>query len=361
MVKLIVMKNTIRMGCILLALLGMGCVSTYNLKPDIEKYSSFSCEELNKEISVVVGYLNEALGERGLTPKSAALGFLFGGIGANISNEAAHSAAKEADEQKKFLYEIFDKKNCSEELYQLGKSSKPSQIVRQTPTTTDPSIGTSKILTTGTGFLFSTKDYIITNWHVVKGAGSILAKFTNGDTVEAKVVAKDVNSDIAVLKLTKAPPLSAIQIKLGDSSQARMGEKIFTIGYPASKIMGEKPKYSEGVINAMTGLKDDPAFFQVSVPVQPGNSGGPLFNERGEVIGITTASLSSLAMDNMGAIAQNVNYAIKSSFLKNLLSTIPELMLSNTGIVVIPNEPKKSLPNFFERVSNNIVLIEAKE
>ena len=111
----------------------------------------------------------------------------------------------------------------------------------------------------------------------------------------------------------------------------------------------------------MTGLKDDPAFFQVSVPVQPGNSGGPLFNERGEVIGITTASLSSLAMDAMGAIAQNVNYAIKSSFVKNLLSTIPELMLSNTGIVVVPNEPEKSLPNFIEQVSKNIVLIEAKE
>ena len=155
--------------------------------------------------------------------------------------------------------------------------------------------------------------------------------------------------------------MSATPIKLGDSSQARTGEKIFTIGYPASKIMGEKPKYSEGVINSMTGLKDDPAFFQVSVPVQPGNSGGPLFNERGEVIGITTASLSLLAIDAMGAIPQNVNYAIKSSFVKNLLSTIPELMIANTGIVVIPNEPGNSLPDFIEQASKNIVLIEAKE
>jgi tetratricopeptide (TPR) repeat protein len=212
----------------------------------------------------------------------------------------------------------------------------------------------------GTGFLFSSKDYVITNYHVVKGASLILAKFTNGQTVEAMIVAKDAKNDIAVLKLAKAPPLSAVPIKLGDSSQARMGEKIFTIGYPASKIMGEKPKYSEGVINSMTGLKDDPAFFQVSVPVQPGNSGGPLFNERGEVIGITTSSLSLLAIDAMGAIPQNVNYAIKASFVKNLLSTIPELMLSNTGIVVVPNEPENSLPNFIEQASKNIVLIEAK-
>ena len=213
----------------------------------------------------------------------------------------------------------------------------------------------------GTGFLFSSKDYVITNFHVVKGANSILAKFTNGQTVEAVVVAKDSKNDIAILKLANSPPMSATPIKLGDSSQARAGEKIFTIGYPASKILGEKPKYSEGVINAMTGLQDDPAFFQVSVPVQPGNSGGPLFNDRGEVIGITTSSLSLLAIDAMGAIPQNVNYAIKASFVKNLLSTIPELMLSNTGIVVIPNEPKNSLPNFIEQASKNIVLIEAKE
>jgi S1-C subfamily serine protease len=213
----------------------------------------------------------------------------------------------------------------------------------------------------GTGFLFSSKDYVITNWHVVKGASSIVAKFINGQTVEAVVVAKDLKNDIAILKLANASPLSATSIKLGDSSAARMGEKIFTIGYPAFKIMGEKPKYSEGVINAVTGLKDDPAFFQVSVPIQPGNSGGPLFNERGEVIGMTTASLSPLASDAMGAIPQNVNYAIKSSFVKNLLSTIPDLMLSNTNIVVVPKESGNSLPNFIEQVSKNIVLIETKE
>ena len=243
-----------------------------------------------------------------------------------------------------------------------------SSQVRQTtpqPVVPRPSVQ-QQVVSGGTGFLFSTKDYIITNWHVVKGAGSILAKFTNGETVEAKVVAKDIRSDIAILKLAKAPPLSAIQIKLGDSSQARMGEKVFTIGYPASNLMGERPKYSEGVINALTGLKDDPAFFQVSLPIQPGNSGGPLFNERGEVIGITTASLSSLAIDAMGAIPQNVNYAIKSSFVKNLLSTVPDLMLSklmlaNTGIVVIPGELKNSLPDFIEQVSKNIVLIETRE
>jgi S1-C subfamily serine protease len=263
--------------------------------------------------------------------------------------------------------EGFGKTNKGEPFFfQFGSPhhSKPSQKAnsqnRKPIPPSQPSVK-QQTVSGGTGFMFSAKDYVITNFHVVKGASSILAKFTNGQTVEAVVVAKDPKNDIAILKLAKSPPMSATSIKLGDSSQARAGEKIFTIGYPASKIMGEKPKYSEGVINSMTGLKDDPAFFQVSVPVQPGNSGGPLFNERGEVIGITTSSLSLLAIDAMGAIPQNVNYAIKSSFVKNLLSTIPELMLANTGIVVIPNEPGNSLPNFIEQASKNIVLIEAKE
>jgi len=101
--------------------------------------------------------------------------------------------------------------------------------------------------------------------------------------------------------------------------------------------------------------------FQITVPIQPGNSGGPLFNESGEVIGITTASLSLNAIRSLGAVPQNVNYAIKSSFVNNLLTTIPKALLSNRGIVVVPNKPGNSLADFFERVSNNIVLIETKD
>ena len=245
-------------------------------------------------------------------------------------------------------------------IIQCLKGSSPSPAPSPQPVVRQPSVK-QQVVTGGTGFLFGSKDYVITNFHVVKGASSIIAKFINGQTVEAMVVAKDPKNDIAILKLVQASSLPATPIKLGDSSSARVGEEIFTIGYPASKIMGEKPKYAKGVINAMTGLHDDPTFFQVSVPIQPGNSGGPLFNERGEVIGITTSSLSLLAIDAMGAIPQNVNYAIKSSFVKNLLSTIPELMLSNTNIVVVSKESGNSLLNFIEQVSKNIVLIEATE
>jgi len=247
-------------------------------------------------------------------------------------------------------------------LYRLGKSTQQPlpKTVSQVPATTDSPQNTSPKLINGTGFLFSDTDYVITNHHLIKNAGSIIAKFTNGESIQAMVVTKDSKNDIAILKLQSSPNMSAAPIKLGNSSEATMGQRIFTIGYPASNIMGEKPKYSEGVINAMTGIKDDPTFFQISVPMQPGNSGGPLFNDKGEVIGITTSTMSPLAINAIGAIPQNVNYAIKSSFVKNILSTVPELMTSNTGIVVTPNDSGKSLPNFIEQVSKNIVLIETK-
>ena len=81
--------------------------------------------------------------------------------------------------------------------------------------------------------------------------------------------------------------------------------------------MGVKPKYSEGVINSMTGIRDDPTFFQISVPIQPGNSGGPLFDKNLNLIGITSSGFRR-DLD----LTENVNYAIKSSFLKNLVNVL---------------------------------------
>ena len=135
-----------------------------------------------------------------------------------------------------------------------------------------------------------------------------------------------------------------------------MGDKVFTIGYPHTRIMGFKPKYTEGVISSLTEIRDNPTVFQTTVPIQPGNSGGPLFNDKGEVVGLTTSSLSLLAIESMGAVPQNVNYAVKSSFVKNTISTVPEALLSNRGIVVVPNE-SSSRSDFIQAIKKNVVLI----
>jgi S1-C subfamily serine protease len=214
----------------------------------------------------------------------------------------------------------------------------------------------------GTGFLFSAKDYVITNWHVVRGTNNIKVKFLNGEKIEAEVALKDPQNDIAFLKLERQPQLPPSNLKIGDSSNMKMGDKVFTIGYPAHFLMGDNPKYTEGVVNATSGLQDDPTVFQVSVEIQPGNSGGPLFNETGEVIGITSSSLDpKAAVEAFGTLPQNVNYAIKSSYISALLPMLPQTLIASRGIMVVPTEPENTLANFIEKAKKNIVLIEAKE
>ncbi len=349
---------TIRLCCTLLVIMAMGCTAKHNLKPDREKYSNFSCQELKKEISTVVGYLNAAVGDQGLSTNTAVAGFLFGGIGANLSNESAHEAADEAEAQKNFLYTIYDENNCAEELYQLGKASHPSQ---ENPKTINPSQGTTLNLVKGTGFLFSSSNFVITNYHLVKNSKSITVKLLHGQDIKAEVVANDKNNDIAFLKLDNAPDMNIGKIALGDSSKVRTGDKVFTVGYPLSNILGDRPKYSEGVINAISGVGNDPKSFQISIPIQPGNSGGPLFNDDGDVIGIVTSSLDAETTAQVsGNIPQNVNFAIKSAFIKNLLPTLPETLISPTGLVPVPVYSEDNRSSFVNQIQNNIVLLEVE-
>jgi len=162
--------------------------------------------------------------------------------------------------------------------------------------------------------------------------------------------------------LGRSPFLPPSDFKIGDSSKMRMGDEVFTIGYPAYWLLGKNPKYTKGEVNALSGINDDPRVFQVSVQIQPGNSGGPLFNSKGEVIGITQASLDpKVAIGTFGTLPQNVNYAIKSNYISTLLPMLPETLIASRGIVIVPAEPENTLANFIEKAKKNIVLIEAKE
>ena len=101
------------------------------------------------------------------------------------------------------------------------------------------------------------------------------------------------------------------------------GTKVFTIGFPYSGALGKKPKLTEGIINSVYGIGDDPRFYQISVPLHPGNSGGPLINMKGEVLGVVTSTLDAVKVfEWSGTLPQNVNYAIKIQYTKLLLETL---------------------------------------
>jgi S1-C subfamily serine protease len=105
-----------------------------------------------------------------------------------------------------------------------------------------------------------------------------------------------------------------------------LGNTVATVGFPNIGLQGFAPKLAKGEVAALSGPMDDPRYFQISVPLQPGNSGGALVDERGNVIGVVTAKLNArMALFASGMLPENVNYAVKSSFLLSFLESVPEV------------------------------------
>lgn len=165
---------------------------------------------------------------------------------------------------------------------------------------------------TGTGFSLL-DNYIVTNYHVVEGATKISIQGINGihnKAYEAEVIATDKVNDLAIIKVKGASISSAsipysVKTKVSD-----VGEDVFVLGYPLTSTMGDEIKLTTGVISSRSGYQGDISLYQISAPIQPGNSGGPLFDNKGNIIGIVSAK-------HIGA--ENVSYAIKTSYLKNLI------------------------------------------
>ena len=173
----------------------------------------------------------------------------------------------------------------------------------------------------GTGFFITDDGYLISNYHVVKDAIKVRL-VTSAGTVDAKVIQVDAANDLALLKADgKFSPLP-----IAASRSAHLGGTVATIGFPDPTLQGFSPKLAKGEIASLSGAGDDPRYFQISVPVQPGNSGGALVDEHGNVIGIVSAKLdASVALAASGALPENVNYAVKSSLLLSFLESVPEV------------------------------------
>jgi S1-C subfamily serine protease len=160
---------------------------------------------------------------------------------------------------------------------------------------------------------------LITNNHVVKNATQIRL-VTSVGFIAAKVVRVDAANDLALLKAAGR----FASLPIAASRTMNLGGTVATIGFPNIGLQGFAPKLAKGEIASLSGAQDDPRYFQISVPVQPGNSGGALVDERGNVIGIVSAKLdASAALAASGALPENVNYAVKSSFLLSFLESVP--------------------------------------
>ena len=172
-------------------------------------------------------------------------------------------------------------------------------------------------LVTGTGFFVAPNGYLITNYHVVEDKTHFAIRDRHGHFYRAEVIAQDANRDLALLRVQGTFP----SLKIARSDTISKGQRVMAVGYPQISIQGNESKVTDGVISSFSGVNNDPNWFQISTPIQGGNSGGPLVTESGQVVGVVVATANAMKFfKQTGNIPQNVNYAIKANVLLDFLT-----------------------------------------
>ncbi len=171
----------------------------------------------------------------------------------------------------------------------------------------------------GTGMLVSENGHVLTNYHVVGKCQKLRVTVLGEPEAEAKLLKADRQNDLAVLKISSpVSPPSLAQFRVGKRLQA--GEAIAVYGFPLPGTLSVSGNIVSGHITSLAGLRDDARFVQISSPIQPGNSGGPLIDSAGQIIGVVTAKLDELKFAGAtGSMPQNVNFAIKSNVAMNFM------------------------------------------
>jgi len=183
----------------------------------------------------------------------------------------------------------------------------------------------SKTLRTGSGVLVSKNGLVVTAAHVIAECQTI--KIISGGTrATAKIISVDEKNDVALLQ-AEGGPYEASPLDM--SGDAPLGSRVFTVGFPHVDIQGTSPKMTRGEISSNSGMRDDPTCWQVSVPVQMGNSGGGLFDEAGNVVGVIVGKVDAVTSAmKAGDSFQNVNYAVKGEYLAPLLRKYARELIS---------------------------------
>jgi uncharacterized protein len=203
----------------------------------------------------------------------------------------------------------------------LARNFKPRQVPSSGDDTSATSIEQTRPESSGTGFFITDDGYFITNEHVA-GNGAQVRLVTSVGLIPASVVKVDSANDLTLLKAKG----KFDSLPIASSRTVKMGSTVATVGFPNIGLQGFAPKLAKGEVAALSGPQDDPRYFQISVPVQPGNSGGALVDEGGNVVGIVAAKLNvAAAVATSGALPENVNYAIKSSLLLSFLESVPDV------------------------------------
>jgi uncharacterized protein len=211
------------------------------------------------------------------------------------------------------------------------KQSKPKQIAKRP--SPKPKSGS-----TGSGFFVSKLGHIITNEHVVRRCSRITVGDSAKKQVKVTLVETDRRNDLALLKISNTQMASvetkSLIRKLGlklvptasegllRSDDVELGEDVLVSGYPYGELFSNSIKVTKGIVSANKGMGDDRGQFQIDAAVQPGNSGGPIYDENGNIVGVVVAQLNKMKFaKTVGSMPENVNFGIKGSTVRQFLTS----------------------------------------
>jgi V8-like Glu-specific endopeptidase len=203
-----------------------------------------------------------------------------------------------------------------------------------------------KLIATGTGFVIN-KYYVVTAEHVLENCNAITVRHGHQE-IDAQTAARDASNDLGLIRLQKSIGNTA---KLRGGKRIRLGEMVANYGYPLFGQLSTSATITEGNINNLSGPGNDSTVLQFDAPTQPGNSGGPLLDSSGNVVGVAIKGLSKKYADATGHIAQNVNFAVKSNIVENFLQS------NNIPFQTAASTAKLELPDIAEKAETFTVLV----
>ena len=260
-------------------------------------------------------------------------------------------ATSHGNESAKKLVSFLEKNMTLEQIAEgqkLAREFKPRDKSKVKEVTRE-NVEESRPEATGSGFFITDDGYFITNQHVA-GRGATVRILTATGIIPAKVIKVDELNDLTLLKAEG----KFSELPVVFSRKVQLGATVATVGFPNIGLQGFSPKLAKGEIASLAGIQDDARHFQISVPLQPGNSGGALVDERGNVIGVVVAKLSQkAALATSGSLAENVNYAIKSSYLLSFLESVPEVAAK----LKEPNTAQRDFETTIKDVEQAAVLV----
>jgi S1-C subfamily serine protease len=184
----------------------------------------------------------------------------------------------------------------------------------------------------GTGFIVRPDGHVLTSFHVVENAKTVTVRCPDQKPAIASITAAAASNDLALLRITQTglPYLS-----LGRARLLQLGDSVFTIGFPTPQLLGTDPKFSDGSVSGLSGPGGEASLLQVTIPVQPGNSGGPMLNASGQVVGVVAASASIRPfLSATGTLPQNINWAVKADYAMPLFDQPPVVSANSRAEVI---------------------------